>query len=67
MVQYRGVFEYSLISHSCELLMHSISYEIGKVICGCRRLPWGINGHEDKNNFINVFTGRATQSTGHHG
>lgn len=62
MVQYRGVFENSLIAHSCELLMHSISYECGNVICGCRRLSWGINGHKSKNNFINVFTCRVPQT-----
>lgn len=67
MVQYRGVFEYSLISNSCEMLMHSIIYEIGEVIDGCRRLALGLNGHEGKNKFINVFTGRVTQNTGYHG
>lgn len=47
--------------------MHSISYEVGKVIYGCRRPPWGINGHEDKNKFIKVFTGRVTQNIGYDG
>lgn len=67
MVQYIGVFEYSLIAYSCEFLIHPISYEIGKVIYDCRRLPWGINGNEIKNKLINVFTSRVTQKTGYHG
>lgn len=56
MVSYRGEFEHPLISCSCELFMHPISYKCGKVIYGCRRLSWGIDGHESKDNFINVLT-----------